>query len=144
MKRVLVLQGPNLDWLGTREPEIYGSETLAGITARLEVAARGLGVELEHFQSNHEGELVERIHAASRRGCLGAVINAGGYTHTSVAIRDALLATALPFVEVHLSNVARREPFRHTSLLADIAVGVVYGFGPSGYELGLRGLVDRM
>jgi 3-dehydroquinate dehydratase-2 len=143
-RRILVLHGPNLDLLGTREPEVYGTETLAAIGARLDAAARDLGVELEHFQSNHEGELVERIHAAARSGCRGAVINAGGYTHTSVAIRDALLATALPFVEVHLSNLTRREPFRHTSLLADISVGVVLGFGPSGYELGLRGLVRGM
>jgi 3-dehydroquinate dehydratase-2 len=144
VNRFLVLNGPNLDQLGTRETEIYGTETLAGITAMLDELAGELGVTLEHFQSNHEGELVERIHAAAQSGCQGALVNAGGYTHTSVAIRDALLATSLPFVEVHLSNLARRESFRQTSLLADLAIGVVHGFGPVGYELGLRGLLHRM
>jgi 3-dehydroquinate dehydratase-2 len=141
VKRILVLQGPNLDWLGTREVEVYGTRTLAHLTAELDAFAATLGLTLEHFQSNVEGELIERVHAASRSGCAGALVNAAGYTHTSVALRDAFLATSLPFVEVHLSNLARREPFRQTSLLADLAVGVVYGFGPVGYELGLRGLV---
>ena len=122
MKRVLVLQGPNLDWLGTREVEVYGTDTLVSLTVRLDAFAATIGVTLEHFQSNVEGELVERVHAAARSGCSGAVVNAAGYTHTSVALRDAFLATSLPFVEVHLSNVARREPFRQTSLLADLAV----------------------
>lgn len=144
IRRVLVLNGPNLDLLGAREPEVYGRTTLAEIAARLDALAASLGVALDHFQSAHEGALVERVHAAARAGAVGAVVNAGGYTHTSVALRDALLGVALPFVEVHLSNPAARESFRHTSLLADVAVGVVQGFGPDSYELGLRGLLARV
>jgi 3-dehydroquinate dehydratase-2 len=141
---VLVLQGPNLDLLGTREPDVYGTTTLADIQARLDVVAAELGVRLEHFQSAHEGALVERVHDAAKAGAVGAIVNAAAYTHTSVALRDAFLATRLPFVEVHLSNVFAREKFRHESLLADVAVGLVCGLGPIGYELALRGLlVDR-
>lgn len=142
--RVLVLQGPNLHALGAREPSIYGAVTLAEITTRLDRHAAARRVALEHVQSDHEGELVARIHAAARSGVAGAVVNAAAYTHTSIALRDALLATGLPFVEVHLSNVFARESFRHRSLLADIAIGVVSGFGADSYVLGLDGLLARL
>lgn len=142
--RLLVLHGPNLDLLGTREPGIYGAETLAQITDRLDRLAAELGVSLTHFQSNHEGQLVDRVRDASREGVAGAVVNAAAYTHTSIALRDAFLATGLPFVEVHLSNVAKREAFRQRSYLSDVAIGLVQGFGPQSYELGLRGLVSAL
>ena len=141
--RLLVIHGPNLNLLGTREPEVYGSTTLADISADLDALAAELGVSLAHFQSNWEGALIDRIHAA-RGEVRGVLINPGGLTHTSVALRDALAAVALPFVEVHLSNVHAREPFRHTSLLSDLAAGVVVGFGPISYSLGLRGLVAKL
>ncbi len=139
--RLLVLHGPNLDLLGTREPEIYGRATLADVTTSLDAVASLLGAGLQHFQSSHEGELVQRLHQAMRDGVDGVLINPAAYTHTSVALRDAFLATGLPFVEVHLSNTAAREQFRRTSLLADVAVGTVAGFGVESYLLGLRGLV---
>jgi 3-dehydroquinate dehydratase II len=126
--------------IGTREPSIYGRDTLGEIEQRLERLAEQLGVRLETFQSNSEGEIVDRIQAA-RQSTDAIVINAGGYTHTSVAIRDALLALDIPVVEVHLSNPYRREPFRHRSLLADIAVGQIVGFGAASYLLGLRAAV---
>ncbi|MEQ1505167.1 MAG: type II 3-dehydroquinate dehydratase [Myxococcota bacterium] len=135
--KVLVVQGPNLDRLGTREPAIYGTDTLDAIHGRLRALAAELGIALDTVQSNHEGVLIDRIGASDADGF---VVNAAGYTHTSVALRDALIASGRPFVEVHLSNVAAREPFRHTSLLSDVACGVVSGFGPIGYELALRGL----
>ncbi len=144
MKRLLVMNGPNLGLLGTREPEVYGRLTLADIGRTLDALAASLGVELEHFQSDHEGALVERVHLAARTGVAGAVVNAAAYTHTSVALRDAYLGTGLPFVEIHVSNVFAREEFRHKSLLADVSMGVVVGFGPVGYELALRGLVARL
>lgn len=144
MIRVLVLQGPNLDWLGVRELERYGRVTLAQIEASLDATAAGLGIALEHFQSAHEGALIERVHAAARAGVAGVIVNAGAYTHTSVALRDAFLATGLPFVEVHLTIPRAREPFRHPSLLADIAAGVVEGFGAVSYDLALRGLAVRL
>lgn len=135
--RVLVVHGPNLNLVGTREPGIYGRETLAGIERRLHDLADELGVTLKTFQSNSEGTLIDRIQAA--RGAADAVIiNAGAYTHTSVAIRDALLSTELPVIEVHLSNTYKREAFRHGSLISDIAVGLVVGFGAESYLLGLR------
>lgn len=134
---VLVLHGPNLNLLGTREPEIYGRDTLADIDARLDRLADELGVQVDTFQSNCEGALIDRVQAA-RHTAAAIVINAGGYTHTSVALRDALAATGLPIVEVHLSNLHKREEFRHRSLIADIAVGQVLGFGAHSYELGLR------
>jgi len=140
---VLVIHGPNLNLLGTREPGTYGSDTLDAIEARLRSLAGELGVALECFQSNHEGALVDRIQQA-RGWADGILINPAAYTHTSVALRDALLAVAVPFVEVHLSNVYAREPFRHRSLLADRAAGVVMGFGAESYLLGLRGLVARL
>lgn len=139
-----MLQGPNLDLLGSREPEIYGATTLSDIQARLDAEAEALGWTLRHVQSAHEGVLVDAVHDARRDGLRGALVNAAAYTHTSVALRDALLGTGLPFVEVHLTNVYAREPFRHRSLLADCALGVVLGFGPESYVLGLRGLAARL
>lgn len=135
--RVLILHGPNLNLVGTREPGLYGRETLANIERRLHELASKLGVVLETFQSNSEGKLVDRIQAA-RESADAIVINAGAYTHTSVAIRDALLATELPVIEVHLSNTYKREAFRRRSLIADIAVGQIVGFGAESYLLGLR------
>jgi 3-dehydroquinate dehydratase-2 len=141
--RVLLLNGPNLNLLGLREPWLYGAQTLAQIEAALAERAGALGVELECFQSNYEGALVDRIHAA-RTAADGILINAGAYTHTSIALRDALLGVAIPFVELHLSNTHAREPFRHHSFLADRAVGVICGFGPTSYSLALEGLVAHL
>ena len=141
--RLLVLHGPNLNLLGQREPGLYGSSSLAAIDAALEQQAAALGVEIACFQSNHEGALVDRIQQAAG-ACDGILINAAAYTHTSVAIRDALLAVSLPFVEVHLSNTHARENFRHRSLLADRALGVICGFGPTSYRLALEGLVAHL
>jgi 3-dehydroquinate dehydratase-2 len=141
--RLLLLNGPNLNLLGLREPGLYGASTLAAIEGDLQERATALGVELACFQSNHEGALVDRIHAA-REVVEGILINAGAFTHTSVAIRDALLGVAIPFVELHLSNVHAREPFRHHSYLADRAIGVVSGFGPASYRLALEGLVGHL
>lgn len=135
--QVLVLHGPNLNLLGTREPEVYGSQTLAQIDAELVKIAEDAGVRLLSFQSNHEGALVDRIQAARLDGTNFILINPAAFTHTSVAIRDALAGVALPFVEVHLSNIHRREPFRHHSYLSDLAVGVICGLGAAGYRLAL-------
>jgi 3-dehydroquinate dehydratase-2 len=135
--RILLINGPNLNLLGTREPGIYGSRTLADIERELTEIAAKAGASLATFQSNHEGALVDRIHAARTDGTGFIVINAGAYTHTSVALRDALAAVALPFVEVHLSNVHKREEFRHRSLLAELAVGSIVGMGPAGYRYAL-------
>ncbi len=140
---LLLLHGPNLNLLGTREPHLYGHQSLAQLDSDLRQRAQELGAALESFQSNHEGELVDRIHRA-RGECDGIVINAGAYTHTSIALRDALLGVAIPFVEVHLSNTHAREPFRHHSTLADRAIGVIAGFGPLSYRLGLEGLVAHL
>lgn len=140
---LLLLHGPNLNLLGTREPHLYGHQSLAQLDSDLRQRAQELGAALESFQSNHEGELVDRIHRA-RGGCDGIVINAGAYTHTSIALRDALLGVAIPYVEVHLSNTHAREPFRHHSTLADRAIGVIAGFGPLSYRLGLEGLVAHL
>ena len=140
--RVLVVHGPNLNLLGVREPDVYGGATLPQIDAQLYGLAEELGVELSTFQTNQEGEMVERIQVAL--GEVDAIlINPAAFTHTSIAVRDALLATGIPFVEVHLSNVHAREEFRRVSLLADIAVGVICGFGPSSYLLGLQALVSQ-
>jgi 3-dehydroquinate dehydratase-2 len=136
--RILVLHGPNLNLLGVREPEIYGRTTLSDIHARLEARAQAAGVRLESFQSNHEGELVDRIQAAMEEGVDFILINPGAYTHTSVALRDALAAVSIPFIEVHLSNIHAREPFRHRSYLSDRAVGVICGLGAYGYEAALE------
>lgn len=136
-RNILVLHGPNLNLLGTREPQVYGRETLADINARLQHVAAENGAQCSTFQSNHEGGLIDRIHAASNDGTDFIVINAGAYTHTSVALRDALAAVAIPFIEVHISNVYKRESFRHHSYLSDQAVGVVAGLGSFGYEAAL-------
>ncbi|MCT0201176.1 type II 3-dehydroquinate dehydratase [Synechococcus sp. CS-603] len=141
--RLLVLHGPNLNLLGSREPGLYGSCSLEQINASLHEQAARLGVELLSFQSNHEGALVDRIQAA-RGDTDGILINAAAYTHTSIALRDALLAVDLPFVELHLSNTHSRELFRHHSYLADRAVGVICGFGSTSYRLALDGLVDHL
>ena len=141
--RIAVISGPNLNLLGKREPGIYGRETLEQIGERLKGLAAELGVDLDLHQSNAEGELIDYIHASSDR-VDGFLVNAGGLTHTSVSLRDALVGVALPFVEVHLSNPAAREPFRHVSLLTDRALGVVVGFGAESYVLALRGLVARL
>jgi 3-dehydroquinate dehydratase-2 len=141
--RIAVLHGPNLNLLGQREPEIYGSLTLADIDARLREEAAALGVEIEAFQSNVEGLLVDRIQEAAAR-VSGFLVNAGAYTHTSIALRDALAGVGRPFVEVHLSNLQAREPFRHESLLAPKAVGAIMGFGVDSYILGLKGLVAHL
>ena len=138
--RILVLHGPNLNMLGQREPEIYGRTTLADIDVGLMTLGRELGVAVEIFQSNHEGELVSKIQAARDR-CAALIINAGAYTHTSVALLDAILAIGLPVVEVHLSNLYKREPFRHHSYIARAAVGQICGFGAESYFLGLRAAV---
>lgn len=143
-RRVLVLHGPNLNMLGTREPEIYGHLTLADIDARLKVLALALGVALDCFQSNHEGELVTRIQNARAENTDFILINPAAYTHTSVAIRDALAAVSIPFVEVHLSNVHAREAFRHHSYLSDIATGVICGLGAYGYEAALEFALRRL
>ena len=140
--RILVLHGPNLNLLGSREPDIYGRATLADIDARLRVLAEELGVEVEARQSNHEGELVTWVQEAGPSGFRAVVVNAGAYTHTSVALRDALAASGLPVVEVHLSNIHRREEFRRTSLIADVAAGQVAGFGPQSYLLALRAAAE--
>jgi 3-dehydroquinate dehydratase-2 len=140
---ILVLHGPNLNLLGQREPEIYGSLTLAQIDERLSALAEQLGASLNAFQSNHEGALVDRIQAARTDGTGFIVINAGAYTHTSVAVRDALAGVAIPFIEVHLSNVYKREPFRHHSYLSDLAVAVIAGLGAEGYEAAVRYAASR-
>ncbi len=137
-KHILVLHGPNLNLLGTREPEVYGRQTLSDINSGLQQLAAQLGVNCATFQSNHEGALVDRIQAARIDGTDFIIINAAAYTHTSVAIRDALAAVSVPFIEVHLSNVHKREPFRHHSYLSDTAQGVIVGLGAAGYEAALR------
>jgi 3-dehydroquinate dehydratase-2 len=137
-QRILALHGPNLNLLGTREPGIYGSRTLAQIDAGLAALAAELGVGLTSWQSNHEGALVDRIQAAASDGTDFIIINAGAYTHTSVALRDALAGVGIPFIEVHLSNLFKREPFRQHSYLSDIAAGLISGLGPDGYEAALR------
>lgn len=135
--RILILNGPNLNLLGAREPAIYGGRTLAEIESELSEIARLHQADLAFFQSNHEGALVDRIHVARADGTTFLIINAGAFTHTSVALRDALAAVALPFIEVHLSNVHRREAFRHHSYLADLAVGTIVGLGAAGYRYAL-------
>jgi 3-dehydroquinate dehydratase-2 len=142
-QHILVIHGPNLNLLGTREPEIYGETTLEEVNASLAELAKEHGAEIECFQSNHEGALIDRIQESVSYAD-GILINPAGLTHTSVALRDALLATALPVVEVHLSNVFTREEFRHYSHVSEIAVGLVVGFGPTSYRLGLEALVDHL
>jgi len=141
--RVAVLNGPNLNLLGVREPDLYGRGTLADLEALVRAEAAALGVDLEWFQSNHEGALVEAIQGLRGR-VDGAVVNPAAYGHTSLALRDAFLAVRVPFVEVHLSNIFGREPERRHTVLADLALAVVAGLGPQGYVVGLRALVDRL
>lgn len=141
---LLVLHGPNLNLLGTREPQVYGSTTLAQINAELVQLAADRGMSLQHFQSNHEGALIDRVHEARTDGTRFIIINPGAYTHTSVALRDAFAGVALPFIEVHLSNVHRREPFRHHSYFSDIAEGVIVGLGVNGYRLALQHAIERL
>jgi 3-dehydroquinate dehydratase-2 len=140
---ILVVHGPNLNLLGTREPGIYGHTTLAEIDADLVKAGEGLGVTVETFQSNHEGAMIDRIQEA-RRDAQALIVNAGGYTHTSVALRDALAAVGLPVIEVHLSNLAAREEFRHRSLLAPVCVGQITGMGAFGYRLALEAAIHAL
>jgi len=142
--RILVIHGPNLNLLGTREPEHYGSVTLSDINMALARMAESADVELESFQSNHEGALIERIHAAREQGVSAIIINPAAYTHTSVALRDALAGVAIPFVEVHLSNVHARESFRHHSYFSDLAIGVICGLGHQGYLLALEYLLNQL
>lgn len=144
MPKVLVINGPNLNLLGVREPEIYGATTLADIESGLRAQGETLGVEVLCFQSNHEGAIVDRIHQARSEGVRWVLINPGAYTHTSVAIRDALAGVAIPFVELHISNVHKREPFRHHSYLSDIAEAVMAGFGTQGYVLALQYIAGRL
>lgn len=143
MGRILVIHGPNLNLLGTREPEVYGSTTLAEIDAMLHELGQELGVAVESFQSNHEGAIIDAIHDARGR-CDGILINPGAFTHYALAIRDAISAVGLPVVEVHLSNIYSREPFRHRSVIAPVAVGTICGFGADSYLLGLRALANRI
>jgi 3-dehydroquinate dehydratase-2 len=144
MAGILLLNGPNLNLLGTREPGIYGSASLQSIETKLAGVARTRGHELVAFQSNAEHELIGKIQGAKRDGIAIAIINPAGYSHTSVALRDAFLSVALPFIEVHLSNVFAREAFRHHSYLSDIAVGCIVGLGPIGYELALDAACARL
>jgi len=141
--KIAVLNGPNLNLLGTREPELYGLETLPDVERSLRTIAKELRVSVQFFQYNGEGELVERVHAL-RGKTDGALVNAGAYSHTSLALRDALVGVAIPFVEVHITNIFAREPERRHSMLASAAVGVVCGLGTYGYELALRGLVAHL
>ena len=141
--KVAVIHGPNLRLLGKREPEVYGTDTLDDVNRKLTELAKTLGVELETFQSNHEGQILDFIAEAAPR-VNGFLINPGAFTHTSIALLDAFLGVSRPFVEVHLSNLSRREEFRHHSYLSGAAAGVVYGFGVQSYLLGLRGLVARL
>ena len=144
MPRILVLHGPNLNLLGRREPDIYGHTTLADIHAAMEARGRAAGVQIESFQSNSEGELIDRVQSAAIEGIEFIIINPGGYSHTSVALRDALAAVAIPFIEVHLSNIHAREEFRHHSYFSAIAVGVICGLGAQGYELALDAALARL
>jgi 3-dehydroquinate dehydratase-2 len=142
---IIVINGPNLNLLGLREPEVYGAATLEQLEERLKEDARRLSVHVDFFQSNHEGEIIDRIHRAYLdEKTDGILINPGGLTHTSVALRDALLAVKIPFIEVHISNVHAREPFRQHSYLSDAAIGVIAGLGITGYRFGLAALVERL
>lgn len=141
---ILVIQGPNLNLLGTREPEVYGKTTLEDIHLRLRDLAKAQSVELSTYQSNHEGELIDRIQKAKQDGVDFIIINPGAFTHTSVALRDVLAGVAIPFTEVHLSNIHQREEFRKHSYLSDIATGVICGLGAIGYELALQAAIARL
>lgn len=142
--KIIVINGPNLQLLGTRKPEIYGTDTLDSVNRRLKQVAESLTVDISFFQSNHEGCIIDRIAQARSEGIDGIIINPAAYTHSSVAIRDAIEAVEIPAVEVHLSNIHAREEFRRKSLTAAVCVGQISGLGPIGYELALRGLVQRL
>ena len=144
MANLLVLHGPNLNLLGTREPGVYGAVTLEAINRDLQQRAQAAGHQLSYLQSNAEHVLIERIHAAKDEGVEFILINPAAFTHTSVALRDALLAVSIPFIEVHLSNVHKREPFRHHSYFSDVAVGVICGLGASGYRLALEAALEHL
>ena len=144
MAKILALHGPNLNLLGSREPHIYGSDTLADINARLTSQCQEAGHEFSHLQSNAEGELINRLHAARKDGTAFMLVNFGGFTHTSIAIRDAILAAEIPFIEVHLSNLYSREEFRRKSYFSDIAVGSIVGLGAQGYELALQAACRKL
>jgi len=144
MARILLLNGPNLNLLGTREPAVYGTATLKDIENRAQEGARALGHELTAMQSNAEHELIDQVHAAKRDQVAFIIINPGSFTHTSVGLRDAFLAVGIPFIEVHLSNIFAREKFRHHSYFSDIAVGCIFGLGPIGYELALQAAHSRL
>lgn len=144
MAKILLLNGPNLNLLGTREPEVYGSDTLQDIEARLSSLAKSENHELNHFQSNSESELVDRIHQAARDNVAFILINPAAFSHTSIALRDALLGTQIPFIEIHLSNVHQRESFRHHSFFSDIANGIIIGLGAQGYELALQAAISQI
>ncbi|QWD87209.1 type II 3-dehydroquinate dehydratase [Polynucleobacter paludilacus] len=141
---ILVVQGPNLNLLGSREPEVYGKTTLEDIHRKLEQLAKSHAVSLDTFQSNHEGELIDRIQKAKQDGVDFIIINPGAFTHTSVALRDVLAGVAIPFIEVHLSNIHQREEFRKHSYLSDIAIGVICGLGALGYELAMTAAITRI
>jgi len=141
---ILVVQGPNLNLLGSREPEVYGKNTLEDIHRKLEQLAKSHAVSLDTFQSNHEGELIDRIQKAKQDGVDFIIINPGAFTHTSVALRDVLAGVAIPFIEVHLSNIHQREEFRKHSYLSDIAIGVICGLGALGYELAMTAAIARV
>jgi 3-dehydroquinate dehydratase-2 len=144
MPRILLLNGPNLNLLGSREPAVYGTATLQDIELKLTQLASAEGHELAAFQSNAEHELIGKIQTAKREHFAFAIINPGGFTHTSIALRDAFLGVGLPFIEIHLSNIFAREAFRHHSYLSDIAVGCIFGLGPIGYELALQAAIARL
>ena len=141
---VLLLNGPNLNLLGTREPEVYGKTTLEDITKRMAELAKNAGISLESFQSNHEGELIDRVQKAKKDGIGFIIINPGGFTHTSIALRDALAGVAIPFIEVHLSNIHQREEFRKHSYFSDLAMGVICGLGAQGYELAFTAIQNKL
>lgn len=143
-KNILLLNGPNLNLLGSREPEVYGSATLKDVEQAAVAQATAAGASITCFQSNHEGALIDRIHAARAEGIDAIVINPGGLTHTSVALRDALAGVAIPFIEIHISNIHRRETFRHTSFLSAIAVGVICGLGVTGYQAALEFALQKL
>lgn len=147
MSRIIVLNGPNLNLLGTREPKTYGYETLADVEVICRDTASALDHEIEFYQSNHEGVLIDKIHEAGSRfkkgELLGVVFNPGAYTHTSIALHDAIKGTGLPVIEVHLSNVHTREPFRHHSYISSVSIGIIIGMGVQGYALGIQGLVNK-
>ena len=143
MKKIGLLNGPNLDRLGKREPAIYGAETLPDIIGKMSALGKELGCEVFAYQSNHEGGLIDQIHEWADAGFSGLVINPGGFTHTSVALRDAVVASGLPTIEVHLSNIHAREDFRHKSLISDISLGVIAGLGTQGYEFALQCLAKN-